>query len=135
MLVKNIDDFESVDVARAANNNEEISESDSEDDEENASYSQSNALKLMPCLACLSKISEVVMQPCGHMKICADCWQIMLTNHDTKVANFFANQLSDEFKPMLKCPFCNSAVNSYVNKVFTQNYYFDNTFLYVLYTE
>lgn len=119
MLIRSIDDFESVDAARSVNNNDELFESDDETDE-GAPSNQSNAsLKLMPCLACLDKISEVVMQPCGHMKICAECWQIILNNHDTKVANFYENQLPDEFKPILKCPFCNSPINTYVNKIYT----------------
>lgn len=112
---KNIDDFESVDAARAMNENDDLIDTDSE--EEVATCSNST-LKLMPCLACLDKTSEIVMQPCGHMKICSDCWKIMLDAHDTKVANYYQNDLGEEYKPILKCPACNSPVNSYVNKVY-----------------
>lgn len=117
-ICKNFDDFESVDEARAVNNNDDLLEESSDDDSTASTSTHTQALKVMPCLACLDNTSEVIMQPCGHLKVCNVCWKILRTNHDEKYAKWLQRGYGEEFKPILKCPFCNNPVDGFIEKIF-----------------
>lgn len=113
-----LDEFGNVDDPRAENDNLDMF-----DEEEDApAPSQANDdefLKLMPCCVCLYNTSQVTMYPCGHLKVCTDCWETLVTNHDEKMARFIERDLEEEYRPRLKCPFCNVPIENFLKKTFT----------------
>lgn len=119
-VCKNLDEFTTVDDPRIENDNYDLNEEPKNNNVQVAKQSDNaNVLVLMPCCVCLDNISRITMYPCGHLKVCAVCWQIIIKNHDEKLAKFMERQLEEEYRPRLKCPFCNNPVDNYLNKTFT----------------
>lgn len=113
-------DFSSVDDARPENENCDLFDDEEEDLATAPSQLNSGAvLVLSPCCVCLDQISQVTMYPCGHMKVCTDCWEQLVAQYDTKMTKFLERNLEEEYRPKLKCPFCNSVVENYLKKTFT----------------
>lgn len=76
-------------------------------------------LGLMPCCVCIDQTSEVTLHPCGHLKVCRDCWSTIVDNHNTVMARFLERDLEEDYRPQLKCPFCNDPIKEFSNKIFT----------------
>lgn len=118
-ICQNLEDFSCVDDPRPENDNYDLFE----DEEDTLSApSQSNVgphLRLMPCCVCLDQGSQVTMYPCGHLKVCADCWTVQVSTYDNKLAKFVERDLEEEYRPKLKCPFCNTVVGNFLNKTYT----------------
>lgn len=112
-----LDDFSCVDDPRAENDNCDLFE-DEEDTLPSASQS-SNVLRLMPCCICFDRTSQVTLNLCGHPKVCEDCWQVIVNGYNTNLAKFVEYDLEEEYRPKLKCPFCNTVVDNYSNKTYT----------------
>lgn len=119
-ICTDLDDFSCVDDPRPENDNFDDLFEDEEDTPSSSSPSQSgDVLRLMPCCVCLDKVSQVTMYPCGHLKVCSDCWTILVDGYNTNLAKFIERDLEEEYRPKLKCPFCNSVVEHYLNKTYT----------------
>lgn len=118
-ICRNLDEFSTVDDPRIENDNYDLNEEEENNDVQVPNQScDANVIKLMPCCVCLDNISQITMVPCGHLKVCTDCWQIIITNHDEKMAKFIERELDEEYRPRLKCPFCNVPIDNYLNKTF-----------------
>lgn len=109
-ICNSFDDFSLID-----NSNEDIPD----EDEDHVSNSQAqNEIRLMPCCVCYDEISQVTMHPCGHLKICAGCWNITLEQHEIKMKKFIERNLDEECRPTLKCAYCNVIVNTYIERTY-----------------
>lgn len=120
-ICQNLDDLSTVDDARPENDNFDLFEEDEEQATQPASSQSSDGsvLTLQPCCVCLDQVSAVTLIPCAHLKVCANCWTRLLAEHDNKLAKFIDRNLDEEYRPKLKCPFCNVAVNNYLNRTYT----------------
>lgn len=111
-----LDDFSCVDDPRPENGNCDSFDEDEEDT--SPSQSMGEVIRLHPCCVCLDKTSQVTMYPCGHLKCCSDCWATLVDGYEANLAKFIERDLEEEYRPKLKCPFCNTLVANYLNKTF-----------------
>lgn len=116
-ICTDLDDFSCVDDLRPENDNCDIFE-DEEDTSPPSSQSSGDVIRLQPCCVCLDKTSQVTMYPCGHLKVCSDCWTTLVDGYTANLTKFIERDLEEEYRPKLKCPFCNTLVENYLNKTF-----------------
>ncbi|XP_055306985.1 baculoviral IAP repeat-containing protein 3-like [Sitodiplosis mosellana] len=115
-ICSDLDDFSCVDDPRPENDNCDLFE---DDEEATPTPSQSDAaLRLSPCCVCLDNVSQVTLYPCGHLKVCEDCWTKLVNTYDANLAKFLERDLEEEYRPKLKCPCCNTLIENYC-KTFT----------------
>lgn len=112
-ICNNLDTFDDID---AGCDSDEI-EDEIQTQEENVSNTP--VLQLMPCCICMDRTSEVLMHPCGHLKVCSDCWESMLNYYSEAMAKFLDRNLADEYRPALRCPFCRVEVTEHTTSIYT----------------
>lgn len=119
-ICTDLDDFSCVDDDRPENDSYDSGFYEDEEDTAPAPSESNDAaiLRLMPCCVCLDVVSQVTMYPCGHLKVCTDCWAILVSEHETKLAKFIERDLEEEYRPKLKCPFCNTVVLNHLARTY-----------------
>lgn len=118
-ICKNLEDFTCVDYPRPENDNYDLYEDEVVAQPPSSQSHDGPILKLMPCCICFDQVSQVTLYPCGHLKVCEDCWTIVSENYDAKLAKFIERELEEEYRPKLKCPFCNTQVENSLKRTYT----------------
>lgn len=115
-ICNNLDIFDDIDTGCDSDN--EI-EDDHDIQTQEEIVSNTPVLQLMPCCICMDRTSEVLMHPCGHLKVFADCWESMLNYYSEAMAKFLDRDLAEEYRPALRCPFCRLEVTEHTKSIYT----------------
>lgn len=113
-ICDNLDLFECVDTGAVESEDESQDELQTQEQVDIAPV-----LRLMPCCVCMDNTSQVILHPCGHVKVCADCWELTLEFYSDALAKFMERDLDEEYRPYLRCPFCRAVVTEHTKSIFT----------------